>query len=140
VASAADDAQGPELLRELRGLERRSGGARDTVDHRPGAHDDRSNEAAIALVLAAAGGVSSPAVARRAMAATREAPPTGNETADGLYAGGEGSADPFATGAGTSPASMRGDSGGSGASKLERDAFGGASGDVFDLGKRAFGD
>ena len=34
----------PALLRELRGLERRRGSSgRDRVDHRPGAHDDRSN-------------------------------------------------------------------------------------------------
>ena len=45
-----DDA---ELLRELRGLERRRGSSgRDRVDHRPGAHDDRANAAAGALVLA----------------------------------------------------------------------------------------
>src|SRR5206468_9782471 len=44
-----DDA---ELLRELRGLERRRGtSGRDRVDHRPGAHDDRANAAAGALVL-----------------------------------------------------------------------------------------
>lgn len=43
----------PDLLRELRGLERRRGTAgRDRVDHRPGAHDDRCNAAAGALVLA----------------------------------------------------------------------------------------
>ena len=39
-----DDA---ELLRELRGLERRRGSSgRDRVDHRAGGHDDRSNSAA----------------------------------------------------------------------------------------------
>jgi hypothetical protein len=39
-----DDA---ELLRELRGLERRRGSSgRDRVDHRPGAHDDRANAVA----------------------------------------------------------------------------------------------
>lgn len=43
----------PELLRELRGLERRRGSSgRDRVDHRPGAHDDRANSAAGALTLA----------------------------------------------------------------------------------------
>jgi Terminase RNaseH-like domain len=43
----------PELLRELRGLERRIGKeGRDRVDHRAGAHDDAANAAAIALVLA----------------------------------------------------------------------------------------
>jgi len=43
-----------ELLRELRGLERRSGtSGRDRVDHAPGAHDDRANAAAGALVLTA---------------------------------------------------------------------------------------
>lgn len=44
----------PELLRELRGLERRRGlSGRDRVDHRPGAHDDRAAAAAMALVVAA---------------------------------------------------------------------------------------
>ena len=43
----------PELLRELRGLERRRGSAgRDRVDHRPGAHDDRAVAAAGALIEA----------------------------------------------------------------------------------------
>ena len=43
----------PELLRELRGLERRRGSSgRDRVDHRTGAHDDRANAAAGALTLA----------------------------------------------------------------------------------------
>lgn len=43
-----DDAK---LLRELRGLERRRGGAgRDRIDHRPGEHDDRAN--AVAGVIA----------------------------------------------------------------------------------------
>ena len=45
----------PELLRELRGLERRRGsGGRDRVDHRPGAHDDRAVSAAGILTLLAA--------------------------------------------------------------------------------------
>ena len=36
----------PELLRELRGLERRRGSSgRHKVDHRPGFHDDRANAA-----------------------------------------------------------------------------------------------
>ena len=40
----------PELLRELRGLERRRGATgRDKVDHRHGFHDDRANAAAGAL-------------------------------------------------------------------------------------------
>lgn len=43
----------PELLRELRGLERRRGNAgRDRVDHRPGSHDDRAAAVCGALVLA----------------------------------------------------------------------------------------
>ena len=42
----------PELLRELRGLERRRGATRDRVDHRPGAHDDRAVAATVALVQA----------------------------------------------------------------------------------------
>jgi hypothetical protein len=43
----------PELLRELRGLERRRGASgRDRVDHIPGAHDDLANAAAGALVAA----------------------------------------------------------------------------------------
>jgi hypothetical protein len=34
----------PDLLRELRGLERRRGpSGKDRVDHRPGSHDDRAN-------------------------------------------------------------------------------------------------
>jgi hypothetical protein len=44
----------PELLRELRGLERRRGtSGRDKVDHRPGSHDDQANACAGALTLAA---------------------------------------------------------------------------------------
>jgi hypothetical protein len=44
----------PDLLRELRGLERRRGLAgRDRIDHRPGQHDDRANAVAGALALAA---------------------------------------------------------------------------------------
>jgi hypothetical protein len=44
----------PELLRELRGLERRRGtSGRDRVDHRPGQYDDLANSAAGALVTAA---------------------------------------------------------------------------------------
>jgi hypothetical protein len=44
----------PDLLRELRGLERRRGqSGRDRVDHVPGAHDDRANAAAGAVLLAA---------------------------------------------------------------------------------------
>jgi hypothetical protein len=47
-----DDA---ELLRELRGLERRRGtSGRDRIDHRPGAHDDRAVAASGALVRCAA--------------------------------------------------------------------------------------
>jgi hypothetical protein len=42
----------PDLLRELRGLERRRGSGRDRVDHRRGSHDDLANAAAAALVLA----------------------------------------------------------------------------------------
>ena len=46
----------PELLRELRGLERRRGNAgRDHVDHRPGGHDDRAISTAGALVRASGG-------------------------------------------------------------------------------------
>lgn len=37
----------PELLRELRGLERRRGTfGKDRVDHRPGAHNDLANTVA----------------------------------------------------------------------------------------------
>jgi hypothetical protein len=44
----------PELLRELRGLERRRGASgRDRIDHAPSAHDDRANAASGAVVLAA---------------------------------------------------------------------------------------
>lgn len=44
----------PELLKELRGLERRRGSSgRDRVDHRSGgAHDDRANAAAASVVVA----------------------------------------------------------------------------------------
>jgi hypothetical protein len=42
----------PDLLRELRGLERRRGpSGRDRVDHRPGAHDDLAAAVAGATVL-----------------------------------------------------------------------------------------
>lgn len=45
----------PDLLRELRGLERRRGpSGRDRCDHRPGSHDDRANSAAGALTLGTA--------------------------------------------------------------------------------------
>jgi hypothetical protein len=44
----------PELLRELRGLERRRGpSGRDRVDHRSGAHDDRACAVAQAVTAAA---------------------------------------------------------------------------------------
>src|SRR5262249_12670273 len=43
----------PDLLRELRGLERhRRASGRDRVDHRAGSHDDLANAAAGAFVLA----------------------------------------------------------------------------------------
>ncbi len=46
-----------DLLRQLRGLERRRGSSgRDRVDHAPGQHDDLANAAAGALVLAAEAG------------------------------------------------------------------------------------
>jgi hypothetical protein len=42
----------PDVLRELRGLERRRGPAgRDRVDHAPGQHDDQANAACGALTL-----------------------------------------------------------------------------------------
>ena len=45
----------PELLRELRGLERRRGSSgRDRVDHRPGSHDDLANATAGVVSLLAA--------------------------------------------------------------------------------------
>jgi hypothetical protein len=44
----------PELLRELRGLERRRGASgRDRVDHQPGAHNDQAVAVALALVQVA---------------------------------------------------------------------------------------
>jgi len=44
----------PDLLKELRGLERRRGtSGRDRVDHRPGTHDDVANAAAGALTVVA---------------------------------------------------------------------------------------
>ncbi len=47
-----------DVLRQLRGLERRRGSSgRDRVDHRPNASDDRVNGACGALVLAAAPGL-----------------------------------------------------------------------------------
>jgi hypothetical protein len=52
----------PELLRQLRGLERRRGwGGRDRVDHRRGQHDDLANAAAGAIVLCAQGATYVPA-------------------------------------------------------------------------------
>lgn len=51
----------PELLRELRGLERHRGASgRDRVDHPPGARDDVANAAAGALVLVAGAGARTP--------------------------------------------------------------------------------
>jgi len=41
------------MLRQLRQLERRTGGAKDVVDHPPNSHDDLINSAVGALVLAA---------------------------------------------------------------------------------------
>lgn len=50
-----------DLLRELRGLERRRGtSGRDRIDHAPGQHDDRANAAAGAVVLAAADAAQQP--------------------------------------------------------------------------------
>ena len=43
----------PELVRELRGLERRQGATKDRVDHAPGSRDDRANSFAGAVVMAA---------------------------------------------------------------------------------------
>jgi hypothetical protein len=44
----------PVLRTELLGLERRTGrSGRDSVDHRPGAHDDLANATALAAVTAA---------------------------------------------------------------------------------------
>ena len=43
----------PDMLRELRGLERRRGvTGRDRVDHAPGQHDDLANGACGALAIA----------------------------------------------------------------------------------------
>jgi len=71
----------PDLLRELRGLERRRGTAgRDKVDHAPGAghHDDRANSCAGACVLAAGrDSAAAAAVARWALGVgANEARPT----------------------------------------------------------------
>src|SRR5262249_42602897 len=53
----------PDLLRELRGVERRRGSSgRDRVDHRPGAHDDRAVACAGALVRASQRRTVSPGV------------------------------------------------------------------------------
>jgi hypothetical protein len=52
----------PELLRQLRGLERRRGwSGKDRVDHRRGQHDDLANAAAGAIVLCAQGATYVPA-------------------------------------------------------------------------------
>jgi len=66
----------PDLLRELRGLERRRGTAgRDRVDHAPGQHDDRANAAAGALVLAAGrDATAAAAVTRWALSAGADEP------------------------------------------------------------------
>jgi hypothetical protein len=51
----------PDLLRELRGLERRRGtSGKDRVDHRPGSHDDRAASVAglVSLLASRQGGVS----------------------------------------------------------------------------------
>lgn len=70
----------PDLLRELRGLERRRGTAgRDRVDHAPGAghHDDRANSACGALVLAAGrDSAAAAAVARYALGLGADERPT----------------------------------------------------------------
>ncbi len=51
----------PELLRQLRGLERRRGwGGKDRVDHRRGQRDDIANAAAGAIVLCAQGATVAP--------------------------------------------------------------------------------
>jgi hypothetical protein len=52
----------PELLRQLRGLERRRGwGGKDRVDHRRGQHDDIANACAGAVVLCVQGAAYVPA-------------------------------------------------------------------------------
>ncbi len=70
----------PDLLRELRGLERRRGTAgRDRVDHAPGAghHDDRANSCAGACVLAAGrDATAAAAVTRWALSAGADEPRT----------------------------------------------------------------
>ena len=68
----------PDLLRELRGLERRRGTAgRDRVDHAPGQHDDRSNACAGGLVLAAGrDATAAAAVTRWALSAGADEPRT----------------------------------------------------------------
>lgn len=63
----------PTLLRELRGLERRRGtSGRDRVEHAPGAHDDRANAAAGALVSALRGRQTDPALISACLAAGSE--------------------------------------------------------------------
>jgi hypothetical protein len=67
-----DDAQ---LLRELRGLERRRGTAgRDRVDHRPGSHDDLANSLAGAVWLARQMVDAVPLVAGIVVGASRDTP------------------------------------------------------------------
>ena len=62
----------PELLRELRGLERRQGGSgRDRIDHRSGAHDDLAVACAGALVQARKPGGLSPSQMKMVLGAGR---------------------------------------------------------------------
>jgi hypothetical protein len=109
----------PELLRELRGLERRRGATRDRIDHRPNAYDDRATACATALVQAAIG-VSVGPIDRWIFAANAAAPPTG-VTALGSAAFGDGSSGGVA---GLERAAFGGFGGGAGAYSLGRHAFG----------------
>jgi hypothetical protein len=83
----------PELLRELRGLERRRGAARDRVDHRPGAHDDRAVAATVALIAATSGNLGPLDHALMAMNATP--PSVGAAQANNFYGGGANSRSVF---------------------------------------------
>jgi hypothetical protein len=78
-----DDA---ELLRELRGLERRRGATRDRVDHRPGAHDDRAIAVTVALVQASERGTLGP-LDKHIMRLNLNSPPTGSATERSIFGG-----------------------------------------------------
>jgi hypothetical protein len=89
----------PELLRELRGLERRRGvSGKDRIDHRRGAHDDRANAAAGALVAAAGRRAVIAAEQLAEVAALNETVTRADRAEAFLLRTGGGSADPLNSG------------------------------------------